>query len=139
MLIVYRLISDRVSILIKHKENNMAKQDDEFTKEYIEDLLSNISDKINETALLSNSIEDGRANTYLSLNEDKSSVEILINVEIEESKTNKISSNVKKNVRTKVEKYVESKDPEYTIHKYAGFNLKEFKGYRVNFIFMDEE
>jgi len=117
----------------------MSKQDDEFTKEYIEDLLSNISDKINETALLSNFIEDGRANTYLSLNEDKSSVEILINVEIEESKTNKISSNVKKNVRTKVEKYVESKDPEYTIHKYAGFNLKEFKGYRVNFIFMDEE
>ena len=34
---------------------------------------------------------------------------------------------------------MESKDPEYTIHKYAGFNLKEFKGYRVNFIFMDEE
>ena len=79
------------------------------------------------------------AYTYLSLNEDKSSVEILINVEIEENKTNKISSSVKKAVRTKVGKYVESKDPEYTIHKYAGFNLKEFKGYRVNFIFMDEE
>jgi predicted metal-dependent hydrolase len=117
----------------------MAKQDDKFTKEYIEDLLSNISDKINETALLSNCIEDRRAYTYLSLNEDKSSVEILINVEIEENKTNKFLSSVKKAVRTKVEKYVESKDPEYTIHKYAGFNLKEFKGYRVNFIFMDEE
>ncbi|CAM8410537.1 hypothetical protein MCEREM36_01220 [Candidatus Methylopumilus universalis] len=112
--------------------------DSEFTTEYIEDLLSDVSDKINETTLLSNCIEDGKAYTYLTLNEDEKSVEIEINVEIEENKTNKISSKIQKAVQTKVEKYVESKDPEYTIHKYAGFNLKEFKGYKVTFIFMDE-